>query len=135
MQFYTFLIHVHTIDFSHFIPACPKWDKVENSAGDNGAQVAGVSTESACKAACIANPACAGFDLDTTVTPNTCWLHTNVNNFTPPRSRTGVNLYKLTERCPSGTNTRVCYSGFPSQVEMYKMFYFSLIHYYYLNRL
>ncbi|ELU00862.1 hypothetical protein CAPTEDRAFT_212221 [Capitella teleta] len=85
---------------------CPVWDKKENMQGVGGISFADASTSAECKAACIADDNCAGFDLDVSGTPYTCWLHMSPDNFDPPKAKTGVNLYILVSRC-SGSSTTI----------------------------
>lgn len=83
-----------------FTADCPVWDKKENMQGVGGISFADASTSAECKAACIADDNCAGYDLDVSSTPYTCWLHMSPDNFDPPKAKTGVNLYILVSRCP-----------------------------------
>ena len=96
--------------FRNILDACPVWEKLENQRGDGAVQNEDASDETECKAACIADSGCVGFDLDTR--DSTCWLHLSVDNFDPPIPNDGINLYKLVERCPDGMWTsQLLYGG------------------------
>ena len=81
---------------------CPEWEKLENQQGDGAVEFTGAENEAECKTACLDDAGCVGFDLDTNTDPDSCWLHGDVDNFTPPKDKQGVNLYKLVARCPEG---------------------------------
>lgn len=79
---------------------CPVWEVTQNAHGINGVEYEEAGDEASCKQACVNNPACVGFDLVRTDTPNGCWLHFSTTDFTPPVEQNGIDLYVLSARCP-----------------------------------
>lgn len=71
------------------------WERKADTSASGGVFLDGVTTESACKAACIASPTCAAIDL----APIGCVLH-NDDDLADTQSTPGVTQFVLDRRCP-----------------------------------
>ena len=81
----------------------PAYTELNNSAGEGGVPKPVFTDLTMCKTGCNDDATCVGFDYDVNASP-ICWFFNNADLMKmSTNTRKGVNQYRLTSRCFTGT--------------------------------